>query len=274
MCSRALDYLPPVDLTFGEYLRGLITADYELVRDDTRNYRVAVIEAFRRRGIYPDDIRTLSVESLRWNSPILTEENLLKEILPPPAQFQQLSPRWDIGAPRQSVFRDLQKFQSRLHQHLKLAFTRKPEATMMLGLDRNLDGGKFEVHSLRPARRIGPDGQQVVELIVEITQRQPVFFKDGKPVPEPRWDPDDPRKDADFWFRGGCTLLIDPKDAAVRYVILKRITNSLRLQEQANFISRQRGTLRADYFGLPKRLEESELFAMLHRGQPKEAGNG
>ncbi|HYK22867.1 MAG TPA: S8 family serine peptidase, partial [Pyrinomonadaceae bacterium] len=27
MCIRALDYLPPVDVTFGEYLRGIITAD-------------------------------------------------------------------------------------------------------------------------------------------------------------------------------------------------------------------------------------------------------
>jgi hypothetical protein len=31
---RALDYLPPVDITFGEYLRAAITADRELVPDD------------------------------------------------------------------------------------------------------------------------------------------------------------------------------------------------------------------------------------------------
>ena len=48
--------LPPVDITFGEYLRGLITADFDLVRDDHHNYRVAFVEAFRRRGIYPLNI--------------------------------------------------------------------------------------------------------------------------------------------------------------------------------------------------------------------------
>src|SRR5208282_933202 len=28
MCIRALDYCPPVDVTFGDYLRAMITSDY------------------------------------------------------------------------------------------------------------------------------------------------------------------------------------------------------------------------------------------------------
>ena len=59
MCFRALDYCPPVDLTFGEYLRALITADLDLMPEDEHRYRVAFIEAFRRRGLYPRDVRTL-----------------------------------------------------------------------------------------------------------------------------------------------------------------------------------------------------------------------
>ena len=31
MCIRALDYSPPVDITFGEYLRAIIPADIDLV---------------------------------------------------------------------------------------------------------------------------------------------------------------------------------------------------------------------------------------------------
>ena len=68
MCIRALDYCPPVDITFGDYLRALITADVDLCRTTT-GYRVAFIEAFRRRGIYPRDVRTLSVESLLLAAP-------------------------------------------------------------------------------------------------------------------------------------------------------------------------------------------------------------
>src|SRR5262249_52308599 len=29
VCIRALDYMPPVDITFGDFLRALITADYD-----------------------------------------------------------------------------------------------------------------------------------------------------------------------------------------------------------------------------------------------------
>jgi len=66
MCIRALDYCPPIDLTFGDYLRAIITADADVVADDNRDYRLAFIDAFRRRGIYPDGVKTLSVESLRF----------------------------------------------------------------------------------------------------------------------------------------------------------------------------------------------------------------
>lgn len=71
MCIRALDYCPPVDLTYGDYLRALVTADAELVSDDKHNYRIAFIDAFKKRGIYPEGITTLSLESLVYSA----EEN-------------------------------------------------------------------------------------------------------------------------------------------------------------------------------------------------------
>ena len=57
MCIRALDYCPPVNLEFGDYLRAIITADRDLIRDDNSGYRVAFIDAFREREIS----RTMSV---------------------------------------------------------------------------------------------------------------------------------------------------------------------------------------------------------------------
>jgi hypothetical protein len=68
MCIRALDYCPPVDITFGDYLQAIITADTDLVPEDERGYRIAFIESFRRRGIYPRDIRVLSQDSLCWRT--------------------------------------------------------------------------------------------------------------------------------------------------------------------------------------------------------------
>ena len=76
MCIRALDYCPPIDITFGDYLRALITADRDLVPDDPRNYRVAFVAAFRDRGIYPSGVRNLSPDNLVWESPPLPLENL------------------------------------------------------------------------------------------------------------------------------------------------------------------------------------------------------
>jgi hypothetical protein len=66
MCIRAIDYCAPVDITFGDYLRAVITADSDLIADDNRDYRLAFIDAFRKRGIYPSGIKSLSVESLRY----------------------------------------------------------------------------------------------------------------------------------------------------------------------------------------------------------------
>lgn len=51
---RALDYLPPVDMTFASYLSALLTADAQLYPDDTRyRYRQALFDAFERYGIDP-----------------------------------------------------------------------------------------------------------------------------------------------------------------------------------------------------------------------------
>jgi hypothetical protein len=69
MCIRALDYSPLVDITFGEYLRALITADYDVSPSDPDGYRIALMESFRRYGIYPDKVRSLSEESLFWQPP-------------------------------------------------------------------------------------------------------------------------------------------------------------------------------------------------------------
>ena len=56
----------------GEHLRALITADRDVVPNDDRSYRIALIEAFRRRGIFPDNVRSLSVDAVCWEDPAAT----------------------------------------------------------------------------------------------------------------------------------------------------------------------------------------------------------
>ncbi|MCW5759741.1 MAG: hypothetical protein KIS90_08235, partial [Phenylobacterium sp.] len=80
MCIRALDYLPPVDVEFGEFLRAVITADNDLIPDDRLNYRLAFVEAFRRRGIFPDACLSMSPDNLLWDEPpeLLATDDILR----------------------------------------------------------------------------------------------------------------------------------------------------------------------------------------------------
>ena len=68
ICIQALDFVPPCDISFGDYIRALITADYEMAPIDDGGYRVAMIEAFRDWGFHIDRVNTMSVDSLIWNS--------------------------------------------------------------------------------------------------------------------------------------------------------------------------------------------------------------
>ena len=51
MSIRALDYCPPTDIDFGQYLAALLTADRELVPDDAHHYRRDLVNVFRDYGI-------------------------------------------------------------------------------------------------------------------------------------------------------------------------------------------------------------------------------
>jgi hypothetical protein len=54
MAIRGLDYLPPVDLTFGDYLSAMMTADLQLYADDSKyQFRSVLREAFASFGITP-----------------------------------------------------------------------------------------------------------------------------------------------------------------------------------------------------------------------------
>ncbi|MEL1263790.1 hypothetical protein [Pseudoxanthomonas putridarboris] len=54
MCIRALDYAPPTDLQYSDYLSALLTADRETVPDDSRfGYRRTIRQCFAAWGIEP-----------------------------------------------------------------------------------------------------------------------------------------------------------------------------------------------------------------------------
>lgn len=247
MCVRALDYVPPVDLTFGEYLRALITADHDLVEDDDLDYRVAVVSAFRDWGIYPSDVRSLSVDGLLWAPP---ESDAIQDV----RGFFAAVPfdDWELGTDRRRSYAQMRAHGARLHAWLRGHVPPGQDRFLGLALEERAPGGLrrdgsgrpvFEVHSFRPCRRLGPDGQHRTDAVVEIVQRRLGFFDadlqqavDSGQVPF-----ETARSRRDFWFRGGSTLIIDPESGDLRYCVRKSITNEARLARERRFRQRQYG---------------------------------
>jgi hypothetical protein len=134
ICIRAIDYLPPVDITFGDYLRALITADADLVPDDPHRYRLAFIEGFRERGIYPLDVRTLSEESLKWSAPSQAELQALQACLPPPNMLRAMAYSYDaaqVGHAVKRAKRDIIGGRSRVAEALKSGDFKTAEAEFL-----------------------------------------------------------------------------------------------------------------------------------------------
>jgi hypothetical protein len=255
ICIRALDYCPPVDITFGDYLRALITADRDLVPDDKRSYRVAFVDAFRAHGIFADGVRHISVESLAWEPPPQPLADI-KWIL------GQMTLTWDLRIDREQAYETSRENAVKVHAWLLSSRVSDAEISalgLFRGTVQRTFGGvegtidKIEVHSVRPARRIGPDGQMQSDLVIEITQI---------------WRPLDPGERP---IRGGVTLLVDLATNQVRYFIRKRLDKAQRYSDQVAFADTlARTTLRAAYFSDPL---GREPFAIVHRmaGQPQEA---
>lgn len=282
MCIRAIDYCPPVDVTYGDYMRALITADFDVVPEDDRNYRVAIIEAFRAWGIYPEDVRTLSVESLRWKAP--PPDKAVQEfvtMLRPAFLFDEMSQLWSEivnGRPRKAHPKDrtfrkytrmeiaekVYEFGWRFHNQVAESAARLVNTGTLKLTDRpfglNLGYGhendyKFEVHQVRPVRRQAPDGRMIQDLLIQITQRRPGFLNDEQQQKENKrymveaHQPIGP-KPGDFWYRGGVTLILDLETFEVRYAIYKDVVDTKRLDAQRDYMTRSSGlSLRELYFG-------------------------
>lgn len=258
MCIRALDYVPPVDLTFGEYLRALITADYDLVRDDDRGYRVSVVDAFRSWGLYPCAVNVLDQSAVLWKPPSAWARDALRD------KVREIDlDDWTLRADRRDVFLRMDRNRRNVRKWLFQNARDIPDGRHSLGvmifgsrcrsIPRNSRNAPiFHVHSIRPSRRIGPDGQHKVDLIAEIVQRRAGYFDPAlqKQIDDERgaywafsheeakWPKRQPLpRQPDFWFLGGCTLIIDPLSGEIRYCVKKPVftEHDSRLEERRSF---------------------------------------
>jgi hypothetical protein len=160
MCLRALDYLPPAEATFGDFLRAAITADVEMVPNDMYGQRAALIEAFRRRGIYAAGVISLAEESLVWKRAPRGFELLPAPVVSALTSTAQTFRR--VSAPREESARPPAP-----DEQIKAlrAYARRHAAK--LGL---LPRVAIKVDPPRHVFRVAPDGQLVIEIVVPILQ--------------------------------------------------------------------------------------------------------
>ncbi|WES64992.1 hypothetical protein P0L94_02705 [Microbacter sp. GSS18] len=69
MVVRAFEFLPVVDVTLGDVVKAIVTADRALFPDDDNRLRSTLVEALRRRGIRPTGVTSLADEALAWDRP-------------------------------------------------------------------------------------------------------------------------------------------------------------------------------------------------------------
>lgn len=230
---RAVDYCPPVDLTLGEYLRAIVTADFDLVPDDPWAYRESFVRAFRRHGITIDSVMDLSEDALLWCPP--------ERPLPPLDGLRLESAHLGSLLSDTDDLNALERRATLLGRYITEVGC--PERLHYFGLAPPSRARQIErpvVESLRVLRRVGPDGTVNFDQVAEVVQR---------------------RKSArGRWLYGGATAIFDSM-GYVRYLIVKNVKSKTR-EERVNDYLRSHPGYAAQFSDAPPRT--SLRFKTLH----------
>jgi hypothetical protein len=237
ICVRALDYCPPVDITFGTYLRALVTADVDLRPRDEVGVRDALMQSFRMRGIYPDGSESFSEGAVAW--PTAKKLGLKVQGL-------------DFGDPN-----GLTDDQKKHNGDVLRKFANDPAMRDKLGFDQE----QVDASTFHPLFRINADGSLRTDMIVELVQTRQVLLQEDAP------------ELGMMALRAGATLLIQKplawepgaknNEAVVRYVIGKHLKDPAAAGEDRE--ARQRRF--ADSLGLAEGNDDERFridFAMVH----------
>jgi hypothetical protein len=234
ICVRALDYTAPVDITFGSYLRSVLTADSDLHAKDESGMRDALLQSFRLRGILPEGAGFFSEGAAVY--PRASNK------LPPVTGL-------DFGDPNGLI---TNKQKDKVAEVLRDYVTKNAKA---LGFSTE---AKILVPSFHPVFRINMDGSLRTDMVVEAVQTIEKNFNDAAP------------QFGKFPLRGGAALIIrkpvagDPgaekNEAPIQYVISKHLSDE-RADRQRRF---------GEHLGIAGKTDDSNRFqvdfALVHGG--------
>jgi hypothetical protein len=172
ICVRALDYCPPVDITFGDFLRAVITSDLDLHPTDDSGLRDAFMQSFRARGIVPDGSSFFSDTAIAW----------------PMAKHLAPIAGLEFGDPNGLTADQQNQCKAALE-----AYVDDPVNRRALGFDETLP---ITIPSFHPVFRVDEDGSLRTEMVVEAVQERHLRFDAAHPGL------------GSFPMRGGATIVI------------------------------------------------------------------
>ena len=234
ICVRALDYCPPLDLEYEDYLSALLTADKELVPDDKYDYRGQIISGFNKWGIKPRSQPTTETPSMKgiWKNPIVqmmtnstytAENKKLKEESSskkdgyiPPEELDYTGIHFDsLRRDPDEVFKFIWNNRTKL---------------------RVFGGAYTVVNWVRPSTKVGPDGFVLRETVAEYTQLINIRAGDLEKLNgfEGFKKPKNLSDDVLIQLTGGGTLLFNEFER-LKYHIRKRIDDMDRQNEKLNY---------------------------------------
>ena len=200
MVIRALDYAPPVNLEFCDFLSAVLTSDREINPNDSKyKFRETLLKSFLSYGIKPKSAGTASDPGI-WPAP---KGNISNERI----RFESLQ------RDRDEVFRFIWDNREALELYDK-AFSR--------------------VLSVRPCLRIGPDGFALRETVAEYMQildlqaselSRPLKIKKPKDMPNTQ----------EVRLSGGGALIFN-EYGKLKYHIYNSLTDSERQSQRIEYL--------------------------------------
>ncbi len=237
MATRALDYCPVVDITYGDFLSALLTADYEVLPTDGKyEYRKALREQFARWHIQPASHR----------------RGLPADVRPPEAGM------WERPEETEKLNYDCVHHES-LQRDPEEVFRFIWENRKVLGIS---DRPYTRVISVRPCQRIAPDGFALRETVCEY--RQIHELPASRLYAELRVKrPAGIEGDAPVRVYGGGVLVFN-EFGRLKYHIRSRVENQERQQRRLNYLWKNRIRDKKGRYGFPDGVPRGRRFAAMH----------
>lgn len=206
MAIRAIDYCPPTDIDFSQYLAALLTADREAVPDDSaHNYREIIKNGFESYGISA-------------SGPGCNEDGTWK--------------RFDRNKELTYGRSNYSAMMRNRHELFRFIWeNRSNDSNERLDLDER---AYTEVLSIDQVARVGPDGITLYETVCQYVQRLDIFGAEFKPllkVERPRVMHTTDK----FTAFGGGVLILD-QYGQVKYHIANKLNDPERQFARAEYL--------------------------------------